>query len=219
MNEGVDVLDEVFRFVDGDNMPVVAYDKAVYTDKAVIHQTFKVESGAGGIGAEVVLTEGVEFDEVIFGGYIKGQMNPYLMRVRHAEGVCLEELVIAIKLPVFVQELDGRDPGDFKMPDFSFFHIVSLKGVVCRLDVKDFYLSILDIVAVRGMVIEKEDLFLCGFRKKQLINFVEVWSAEIDVSEFAVVVNRCQFLFQFDSFVVVGTNLVYGLVQQDLVFC
>ncbi len=165
MNEGVDVLDEVFRFVDGDNMAVMTYDKAVYADKAVIHKAFKVESGAGGIGAEVVFAQGVEFDEVIFGGYIKGQMYGYLMRIGHAEGICLEELVIAFKLPVVVQELDGRDPGDFKMPDFSFFHIVSLKGVVGCLDVKDFHFSVLDIVAVGGMVIEKEDLFLCGFRK------------------------------------------------------
>ena len=184
------MVNKVQGLVDGDNMAVMTYDKAVYADKAVIHKAFKVEPGAGGIGAEVVFAQGVEFDEVIFGSNIKRQMYGYLMGVGHAEGVCLEELVIAFKLPVVVQELDGRDPGDFKMPDFSFFHIVSLKGVVCSLDVKDLHFSVLDIVAVGGMVIEKEDLFFCGFRKKQLINFVEVGSAEIDVSEFAVVVNR-----------------------------
>ncbi len=51
----MDMVDEVLRLVYGDNMSVVANDKAIYTNEAVIHEALEVKAGTGRIRTEVML--------------------------------------------------------------------------------------------------------------------------------------------------------------------
>ena len=53
MYQGLNVLDEVLRFVDSEDMAVLTDNEAVYPDKAMVHGADEVESGTGGVRDEV----------------------------------------------------------------------------------------------------------------------------------------------------------------------